>query len=94
MQFLITQAEVAKAASNSQFQLMVVTNARTRRARVWEFDGRDVKRRFALMPVSYFARPKWPPGRTNRPAHSSTLIDATATPRHRRAWALSKGSRH
>ena len=37
MQFLITQAEVAKAASDSQFQLMVVTNARTRRARVWEF---------------------------------------------------------
>jgi hypothetical protein len=51
MQFLITQAEVAKAASDSQ-----VTNARTRRARVWEFDGHDFKRRFALMPVSYFAR--------------------------------------
>jgi hypothetical protein len=55
MQFLITQAEVAKAASDSQFRLMAVTNARTRRARVWEFDGHDFKRRFALMPVSYFA---------------------------------------
>ena len=78
MQFLITQAEVAKAASDSQFQLMVVTNARTRRARVWEFDGRDFKRRFALMPVSYFARPKWPPGRTNRPARRPSMRQISA----------------
>jgi hypothetical protein len=73
MQFLITQAEVAKAASDSQ-----VTNARTRRARVWEFDGHDFKRRFALMPVSYFARPKWPPGRTNRPARRPSMRQISA----------------
>jgi hypothetical protein len=78
MQFLITQAEVAKAASDSQFRLMVVTNARTRRARVWEFDGRDFKRRFALMPVSYFARLKWPPGRTNRPARRPSMRQSSA----------------
>jgi hypothetical protein len=56
MQFLITRGEVAKAASDSQFRLIVVTNARSRRARVREFDGGDFRRRFVLMPVSYFAR--------------------------------------
>ena len=58
MQFLITQAEVAKAASDSAFRLMVVTEARTRRARVQEFHGRDLERRFALTPVSYIASQK------------------------------------
>jgi hypothetical protein len=55
MQFLITQAEVAKAASDRAFRLMVVTEARTRSARVQEFQGQDLKRRFALTPVAYFA---------------------------------------
>jgi predicted transcriptional regulator len=55
MQFLITQAEVAKATSDSAFRLMVVTKARTRDAQVKEFRGGDLKRRFALTPVSYFA---------------------------------------
>ena len=55
MQFLITQAEVAKAKSDSAFRLMVVTKARTKNAEVEEFRGRDLKRRFALTPISYFA---------------------------------------
>jgi hypothetical protein len=55
IQFLITKAEVAKAASDLTFRLMVVTEARSRGARVREFHGRDLKRRFALTPVSYFA---------------------------------------
>ena len=58
LQFLITQAEVAKAKSDRFFRLMVVTEARTRSARVQEFSGRDFKRDFALAPVSYFAERK------------------------------------
>lgn len=58
MQFLITQAELDRAASDSAFRLMVVTQARTRNARVHKFRSRDLKRRFALTPVSYFAKAK------------------------------------
>jgi hypothetical protein len=58
LQFLITQAEVAKAKSDLLFRLMVVTEARTSSARVQEFSGQDFKRVFALTPVSYFAERK------------------------------------
>jgi hypothetical protein len=55
MQFIITKAELAKAASDTGFRLMVVTKASSDHARVHEFDGHDLKRRFALTPISYFA---------------------------------------
>lgn len=51
----ITRAEVRRAASDQAFRLMVVTQARTRNARVHEFRGRDIKRRFDLTAVTYFA---------------------------------------
>jgi predicted transcriptional regulator len=55
IQFPITRKEVAMAGSDTSFWLMVVTGARNRQARVHEFRGRDVKRRFALEPLSYLA---------------------------------------
>ena len=55
MQFLITQGEVAKAASDPSFRLMVVTQACTANAKLEEFSGRDIGRVFELTPVSYFA---------------------------------------
>jgi len=58
VQFLITKAEVAKAASDPFFRLMVVTEARTPRPRVKQFRGRDLRRQFDLTPVSYFAAQK------------------------------------
>jgi hypothetical protein len=56
LQFLITQAELAKAISDSSFRLMVVTGARSQNARVREFHGRDLQNRFVLTPISYFAQ--------------------------------------
>jgi hypothetical protein len=57
LQFLITRNEL-KAAAQTSFRLMVVTQARTRQARVHEFHGPTLKRRFSLEPVSYFAKRK------------------------------------
>lgn len=55
--FVITAGEVRQACSDPAFRLMVVTDAMTPpRARVHQYHGRDLKRRFALNPVSYFAR--------------------------------------
>ncbi len=58
LRFPITQKEVATAKSDPFCRLMVVTSARTRHARVHEFHGRDVKRCFALEPLSYLAAKK------------------------------------
>jgi hypothetical protein len=58
VQFIISKGEVAKAASDPASQLMVVTQARTRKACVHEFHGGDLKRLFALTPVNYFAERK------------------------------------
>lgn len=57
--FVITAREVKRAWSDSAFRLMVVTDAMAPPlARVHEYLGRDLKRRFALKAVSYFARLK------------------------------------
>jgi hypothetical protein len=58
MRFIITKSEVAEAASDPSFRLVVVTQARGRNARVSEFRGRDLKRLFDLNPISYFAERK------------------------------------
>ena len=56
MQFIVTEGERTKAASDPLFWLMIVTNARTKNARIREFSGRDFSRLFGLTPVSYIAR--------------------------------------
>jgi hypothetical protein len=59
VRFVITAGEVKRARSDPAFRLMVVTEAtRPSRARVHEYLGRDLKRRFVLKTVSYLARLK------------------------------------
>jgi hypothetical protein len=55
LQFPITRNEVNCAGRDSTFRLMVVTEARTRKARVHEFQGCEFKRAFRLAPLSYLA---------------------------------------
>lgn len=58
MQFLITNAEVSKAASDPCSRLMVVTKAGTPAARVTSFRGLDLQRFFVMTPVSFRAERK------------------------------------
>jgi hypothetical protein len=55
IQFQITAAELKQSQADPNFRLMVVTDARARRARVHEFRGKQVGRMFYLTPLSFMA---------------------------------------
>jgi hypothetical protein len=63
IQFPITRNEVSRAKYDPSFRLFVVTEARKEYPQVYEFDGRDVHRRFILQPISYMAARKSLPAR-------------------------------
>ena len=55
IQFPITRNEVARAKSDPSFRLFVVTEVRTKSAKVHEFKGSELHHRFDLQPISYMA---------------------------------------
>jgi len=65
IQFPITAAEVKRSQADPSFRLMVVTGARTRRARVHQYSGKQVRRMFCLSPISFMAIAT---GETNPPS--------------------------
>lgn len=65
IQFPITAAEVKRSQADPAFRLMLVTNARTRQARVHQFSGKQVRRRFCFTPIGFMAIAT---GETNPPS--------------------------
>jgi hypothetical protein len=55
LQFPITKQEVQVSSADPAFRLVAVTQARTRKAQLWQFTSRQFKKAFRLTPICYMA---------------------------------------
>ncbi len=58
LKFPITSNEVKQATNDKAFRLMVVTQALTSAAKIHEYRGEALERRFKLSPIAYYAEPR------------------------------------